>query len=153
VAAGSAFAGLQSLGALGLGILGTALLPVAVGSGIIIGSIPWIKKWWSKNWSRDKEMFWGANDEIFIYVLFFLRKKVKIQSTNTKIKALILVFLVGGLFGWMIFLSDVFRFLEWRIGQLLIGVLIRLWKTRSLILELGQREAIVEAAHEEKFLF
>ena len=61
--------------------------------------------------------------------------------------------MVGELFGEMIFLSDVFRFLEWWVGQLLISVLVRLWKTRCLILELGQREAIVEAAHEEEFLF
>ncbi len=48
VAAGSIFAGLQSLGAFGMGILGKTVFPVAAGAGIIFGSIPLIKKCWSK---------------------------------------------------------------------------------------------------------
>lgn len=48
VAAGSWFASFQSLGALGFGILGTAALPVAVGTGVVLGSIPIIKKFWPK---------------------------------------------------------------------------------------------------------
>ncbi len=37
VAAGSSFATFQSLGALGLGILGTAALPVTLGAGLTVG--------------------------------------------------------------------------------------------------------------------
>ena len=40
VGAGTAFATLQSMGALGVGILGTAVLPVAVGAGIVYATIP-----------------------------------------------------------------------------------------------------------------
>ena len=44
VAAGSSFATFQSLGALGLGILGPAVIPVAITTGVIAASIPLIKK-------------------------------------------------------------------------------------------------------------
>ncbi len=46
VAAGSTFATLQSLGALGVGILGTALLPVAAGTGIAYATIPLLQVDW-----------------------------------------------------------------------------------------------------------
>jgi hypothetical protein len=45
VAAGSAFAGFQSLGAFGLGVLGTAVVPVAIGTGLVVAAIPLINKW------------------------------------------------------------------------------------------------------------
>ena len=45
VAAGSAFAVFQSLGAFGLGVLGTAVVPVAIGTGLVVAAIPLIKKW------------------------------------------------------------------------------------------------------------
>ncbi len=47
VAAGSYFATFQSLGALGLGICGTVALPVAIGTGVAIATVPIIKKYWS----------------------------------------------------------------------------------------------------------
>jgi hypothetical protein len=40
VQAGSTFATLQSMGALGVGVLGTALAPIAVGAGIVYATIP-----------------------------------------------------------------------------------------------------------------
>lgn len=46
VAAGSTFATLQSLGALGAGILGTAVLPVSVGAGIVYATIPLLQVDW-----------------------------------------------------------------------------------------------------------
>jgi hypothetical protein len=133
VAAGSIFAGLQSLGALGMGILGTTVFPVAAGAGIIFGSIPLIKKWWPKKWSKSSEMFEGDEWWDVVYVFSFLSLKVKIESTNTKIKTLILILLVGRLFGWMVVLRNVLGFFEWRVWQLLVGLLARLWEICGLI--------------------
>jgi hypothetical protein len=45
VAAGSLFASLQSLGALGLGILGTAAMPVAVVTGLVAGGAKLFMGW------------------------------------------------------------------------------------------------------------
>ena len=43
VAAGSAFAGFQSLGALGLGVFGVYVVPIAVGAGIVYATVYYIK--------------------------------------------------------------------------------------------------------------
>ncbi len=44
VAAGSAFAGCQSLGALGLGVCGAYVIPIAVGAGVVYATVYLIKR-------------------------------------------------------------------------------------------------------------
>ena len=82
---------------------------------------------------RAQRCFQEMNDEILFMFFLFLSMKVKIESTNTKIKALILILLVGGLFGCMAVWGNVLGFLEWRVGQLLVGLLARLWDICGLI--------------------
>lgn len=71
-------------------------------------------------------------DKLLFAMIVF---RTKMESTNTKIKTLILILLVWGLFGCMVVLRNILGFLEWRVGQLLVGLLARLWEICGLILE------------------
>lgn len=69
VAAGSSFALAQSLGALGLGFLGTVALPVALGTGVAVGGYRFCKY---VHHLRPRPKLWSDsflyNTKLFIYI-------------------------------------------------------------------------------------